>query len=125
MTQREKDFEVGGLKFTATRFMTPRPHWRLRVNETNEVLPPGAGGFKTESVPKLEASVRDHFSFHCKSSPEVFRDAFGLGRAPIGKQTRERLEHDAANIRATAAFKGLTLDGRGEAEEKQAALDHF
>lgn len=48
-----------------------------------------------------------------------------MKRAPISAQERAQLQRDAADVRATAQRKGLTLDAWEEREESAAAREHF
>jgi hypothetical protein len=48
-----------------------------------------------------------------------------MKRAPISARERAQLQRDAADVRATAQRKGLTLDAWEEREESAAAREHF
>ncbi|MDT8992708.1 hypothetical protein RQP54_17685 [Curvibacter sp. APW13] len=54
-----KQFEVGGVKFSAVRFDRPIPHWRVRTDENGVVFEAGAGGISNVSVPKMQASLQE------------------------------------------------------------------
>lgn len=53
------------------------------------------------------------------------KEVFNLNAAPISKTDRAQLLRDAANIRATAERKGVTLDRYEESREGQIAKSHF
>jgi hypothetical protein len=74
----EKTFEVGGVQFAAVRHNLPRPHWRLRVQESGEEYEPGAGGISTESVPKMRANIEEMFQRVSKGDLVDFRARFNL-----------------------------------------------
>ncbi|MCK9985386.1 MAG: hypothetical protein AzoDbin1_01858 [Azoarcus sp.] len=48
-----------------------------------------------------------------------------MRNAPISARERAQLQRDAADVRATAQRKGLTLDAWEEREETEAARHHF
>jgi hypothetical protein len=73
-----KQFEVGAVKFAAVRTEFPRPHWRLRIEETGNVLDAGAGGISGESVPKMIADVEYLLARVSKGDAADFRRRFGL-----------------------------------------------
>lgn len=75
---REKTFEVGGVAFAAVRTMLPRPHWRLRVQESGELYEAGMGGISTESVPKMQADVEELFRRVSNGDQVDFRACFNL-----------------------------------------------
>lgn len=62
-------FTVGGIEFEAVRFMAPLMHWRPKVLETGEIFEGGV--FKTESRPKMIASIE--YAFQRAGSVEEFR----------------------------------------------------
>lgn len=74
----EKSFEVGGVKFSALRRQAPILHWVLRIDETGEVLEPGAGGISTESVPKMQASLQELLDRISKGDVADFRRRMGI-----------------------------------------------
>jgi hypothetical protein len=78
---KEKTFEVGGVKFSAVRTMQPRPHWRLRIEESGEIFEPGTGGISTESAPKMQADVEELFRRMSKGDPVDFRARLNLPEA--------------------------------------------
>lgn len=78
MSAASKQFEVGGVKFAAVRTEFPRPHWRLRIEETGEVYDAGTGGISGESVPKMTADVEYLLVRVSKGDVADFRRRFGL-----------------------------------------------
>ncbi|NMG28430.1 hypothetical protein [Aromatoleum evansii] len=48
-----------------------------------------------------------------------------MKRAPLSARERAQLQRDAADVRATAQRKGLTLDAWEEREESAIAREHF
>jgi len=79
----QKTFEVGSLQFTAIRKQVPVMHWVIKINESGEILEPGAGGISTASVPKMESSVQELFERISKNDIADFRKRFGLPREPL------------------------------------------
>lgn len=71
-------FEVAGVKFTAIRYETPAPHWRLRTDENSHVFAPGAGSISNLSVPKMQASLQALFDETSKGDLADFRNRLGL-----------------------------------------------
>lgn len=74
----DKEFRVGGTKFCAVRVSRPKPHWRVRVVESGEVLPPGAGGISNDSVPKMRADIQAVLDGLSRGDIADFRRRFGL-----------------------------------------------
>ena len=71
-------FEVAGVKFTAIRYETPSPHWRLRTDENGHVLNAGAGFISNLSIPKMQASLQKLFDETSKGDVADFRNRLGL-----------------------------------------------
>ncbi|ABO60311.1 hypothetical protein LA345_37425 (plasmid) [Burkholderia vietnamiensis] len=81
LVDNEKGFEVGGVKFSAVRTMTPRPHWRLKVLESGEIYEGGTAGISNVSVPKMQADVEELFRRASNSDPIQFRAHLNLAEA--------------------------------------------
>lgn len=73
-----KQFEVGGVKFSAVRFDRPIAHWRLRTDENGVIFEAGAGGISTASVPKMQASVQELLDRVSKGDVDDFRRRMSL-----------------------------------------------
>lgn len=74
----DKEFQVGGVKFSAVRTMFPRPHWLVRLDETGEVLHSGAGGISNVSVPKMQSDIQELLDRVSKGDVADFRRRFNL-----------------------------------------------
>lgn len=81
-----KTFNVGGLEFTAVRYLKPRPHWRLKVNKTGVVHDTGVGGISNESVPKMIADLQYQFERTSKGDPDDFAYAWGAEKRTAMQQ---------------------------------------
>ncbi|WP_103738898.1 hypothetical protein [Diaphorobacter sp. LR2014-1] len=86
-TQAAMPFDIGGIKFAAVRATQPRPHWRVRLEETGEVFEPGTGGISNESVPKMKADIQYLLDRISKGDTSDFRRRFGLPPTPASEST--------------------------------------
>lgn len=73
----ETPFNIAGIDFAAVRCAEPRPHWRLKVVGTGEVLMPGAGSISNLSVPKMKSDIHDLYVRVGMDRAEL-RSRFGL-----------------------------------------------
>lgn len=107
-------FAIGDTLFSAVKFDSPRNHWRVRLEETGEVLNSGAGGISNISVPKMKASIQNLLDGVSNGDIANFRDRFGLNATPpeqinlLVDDTKDRIEKFIRNDRSLAdltAFK--------------------
>lgn len=75
---KTQTFTIGGIDFAAVREQVPIAHWRLRIEETGEVLQPGTGGVSTESIPKMQADLKYQLERISKGVSMDFRRSWGL-----------------------------------------------
>lgn len=76
--QQQWPFEVAGTAFSAVRFEHPRPHWRLKIEETGQILDPGTGGVSSESRPKMVQDLEELLARISKGDAADFRKRWGL-----------------------------------------------
>lgn len=76
--QQQWPFEVAGTAFSAVRFEHPRPHWRLKIEETGKILDPGTGGISSESRPKMMQDLEYLLARISNGDAADFRKRWGL-----------------------------------------------